>query len=220
MREKTLLQIAVDAERELYQSAGLSVQVYAQDNLVQKIQNAFQMFFDDTSVKWKRFIAYTTYTLDGTSGHTTVPVKNTYKNYEDIIAVYPGTSQRRLAGWPGGNPASFISSTPLFVLPDPTGTDLLKVLPSNASGQIVVEGRLFPTFPFNPSDVVPFDALTLTYFVAWQYAVDDGSNPAGSEKLRQLFEERYKQMKINANSEPIALNSQYGNIPSTWRDEG
>ncbi|MCA2510494.1 MAG: hypothetical protein IM561_08940 [Microcystis sp. M60BS1] len=216
MIEKTLLQIAIEAERELYQSAGVSVQVYAQDNLIQKIQNAFVMFFDDTTVTWKRFIEYQTYTLDGLTGRTIVPIKNIFKQYENIINIYPRASTTPLANWPGGNPSSVFGKTPLYITAD--SIDIAKVIPSTSSGQIVVEGKIFPTFPFNPNDIVPFDWLSLVYFIAWQYAVDDGSNPAGTEKLRQLFEQRYKQVKLNQSSKPVALNSDYRGVPTTWRD--
>ena len=216
MIEKTLLDIAIEAERELYQSAGISVQVYAQDNLSQKVQNAFILFFDDTKVRWKRFVQYNTYTLDGTTGRTTVPVKTIYKHYENIINVYPGANARPLAAWPGGNPSSLSGKSPQYVFADTI--DIMKVFPATATGQITVEGRVLPAFPFAVSDIVPFDWLSIVYFIAWQYAVDDGTNPAGAEKLRQMFEQRYSQMKINQSSEPVPLNSDYRGIPTSWRD--
>lgn len=217
MLEKTLLQIVTDTERELYQVAGMSVQVYAQDNLSQKVQDAFQFVFDDTTVKWKRFQSQTVYTLDGVTGRTTVPVKTLYKHYEDIDFIYPGTTIRPLAMWNGGNPLSLAGSYPLFYAPD--ATDVVKIIPANAGGNIVISGRTRPTYPFSINDTVPFDNLTIRYFAAWQYAVDDGSNPAGAEKLRNLFEQRYKQMKLQANKEPIALSGGGGNVPTNWRDE-
>jgi hypothetical protein len=214
MIEKTLLQIIVDAERELYQVAGTAVQVYSQDNLQSKVQNGFELVFDDTTVKWKRFQSQVQFTLDGVTGRTTVPVKNTFKNYEDIENIYPDLATTPLSMWNSGNSFAVIGGYPLFYTAD--ATDIVRVIPATAKGKIVISGKVRPTFPFGPTDVVPFDYLTLVYFAAWQYSVDDGTNPSAAEKLRQLFEQRYKQMKLNQSKEPISLGGGSSSIPHTW----
>lgn len=217
MLEKTVIQIVTQAERELHQSAGMAVQVYSQDLLAQYVQNGFTFIFDDVEHRWKRFESSVVYTLDGTTGHTTVPVINTFKHYEDITHVYPGSSTRPLAGWNGGNPSALLGLTAIFYRPG--STDVINCLPTSASGNITVCGKLRPA-EFDIQSNVPFDYLTLVYFAAWQYMVDDATNPAAVDKLRNLFEQRYKQMKQLSSQEPIALNGEYGNIPLTWRDEG
>lgn len=216
MLEKTVIDIVTQAERELHQSAGMSVQVYSQDQLAMLVQNSFDLIFDDVTHRWKRFERATIYTLDGTTGHTTTPVSTIYKHYEDIQHVYPGSSTRALANWGGGNPSAITGGTAVFVAPG--DTDIIKVYPSTASGQITVVGKARPD-RFTIRDTVPFDAATVAYLTAWQYAVDDGTNPGSAEKLRQLYEQRYKQMKLNSSKEPIALNSSYGNLPMSWRDD-
>lgn len=220
MRDETLAEIIVRAERELNQSAGLSVQVYAQDTLKQKILDAFVVFFDDLTVTWKRFVGSTTYTLDGTTGHVTSnAVQDTYRQYDHITSVFPATSTYPLTSAPQNQNNTLISGdTPLYI--QHGSTDVLKVLPITATGQIVVNGKQFPAgFPYNPGDTVPFDALALAYYAAWEYAVDDGTNAAGAEKLRAKFENRYRQLKLNQSQEPIALNGRAREIPTGWRDE-
>lgn len=216
MIEKSVIDIVTLAERELHQSAGMSVQVYSQDQLAQNVQNGFNFFFDDNEHRWKKFEVTTVYTLDGVTGRTTVPIKTIYPHYEDILKVYPGTSTRQLANWIGGNPAAVTGGYPLFYTTDTT--DTLRVIPSSAAGQITVVGKARPA-EFNITSVVPFDYMCLMYFAAWQYMVDDGTNPAAEEKLRNLFEQRYKQMKQNSSREPIRLSGGYGDIPMSWRDE-
>lgn len=214
MIEKTLAALTTDVQKEIYQVAGMSVQVYSQDNIQQKLQNAFETFFDDTTVKWKKFFTDVTYTLDGSTGRTTVPIKNTFKNFEDITNVFPGVSTRPLSMWNMGNPNAVVGSYPKFYRPDTV--DVLKIVPALSTGQITVAGKVRPTYPFTINDVLPFDYLSLTYFAAWQYMVDDGANMASSEKLRQLFENRYKQMRLQQSNEPISLSGNASNIPTTW----
>jgi hypothetical protein len=54
-------------------SAGPSVQLYSENLIAQKISDAFLTFANDPQVKWKRFRVFNKYTLDGTTGRTTVP---------------------------------------------------------------------------------------------------------------------------------------------------
>lgn len=215
MIQKTVIEIVTLAERELHQSAGMSVQVYSQSQLAQNIQHGFNLIFDDTSVRWKKFEQFQTYTLNGTTGYTTTPVSAVFSHYEDIIHVYPDSQTRPLTNWDGSNPAAIVGGLARYVLPGVT--DILRVLPASAAGEITVVGKVRPA-EFSITDTVPFDYLTLVYFAAWQYMVDDGTNPGSIEKLRQLFEQRYKEMKLQANKEPIQL-SDTSSIPLSWRDE-
>lgn len=213
--DKTLRALITDIEKELYQVAGIATQVYAQDKLAQNVENAFLMFFTDQKIKWKRFETFQTYVLDGTTGRATTPVNTTFKNYDDIYAIYPADSNRKLVMASGQvNPVSVTGNYPLQRMYD--STNIFRVLPITAVGSVTVVGRSLPTLPFALNDVVPFDSLAIKFHAVWQYLIDDGSNPGGVAKFESLFNERYQALNKAQSSEPIAFNGRGINIPTTY----
>lgn len=217
MIDKTLEEIITFIQREIYQSAGISVQLYTQDLLKQKIEAAFAVLAGDNVNKWKRFRAFEQYTLDGATGRTTIPIRNVFNELGNIDAVYPAGKSRKLTYMSTGkNPYMYIGTTPIHIFGD--SADILRVIPVSSTGQIQVVGRALPANSFpNPVTVIPFDYLCLAYFVCWQYAVDDGSNPGMMEKFRQLYTQRYEQLAKAEAFEDIALSNQANvDIPTQW----
>jgi hypothetical protein len=217
MVDKTLGQLITLCERELSQVPGLSVQLYTQDTLADKITAAYLFFFDDTKVQWKRFRDFATYTLSGTNGRVMETVSDTFKEFGDIEAIYPADSDDPLVlASSTRNPALITGSTP-----DQYGydsTNVFRVFPLTATGQVVVVGKVRANLPFALSDTVPFDYLALQYFTCWQMAIDDASNPGAVDKFKALFDERYNELKKKDQQAPIAFNNRSSRYPTTWEE--
>lgn len=216
MVDKTFGEIIVDVEQELYQASGLGVQVYAQDKIAQNIRSTFELIASDNKYRWKRFIAYATYTLDGVSGRATSPI-TVANGFDDVLEVYPEDSDAQLTKFTGGrNPSKFNGTRPLQYTYDPSSK--IRIVPGSATGNIVVVARSF----VNPAEwvtetVVPFDHLAMRYGACWQYTVDDAANPGMVQKFQQLFETRLKQLNLNQQQEPVSLSGGLDrSIPTNW----
>jgi hypothetical protein len=221
MIDKTLEELITEIQSELHQVAGPAVQVYSQDMLVKRVNDAFLTFFDDPKITWKRFVDYATYVLDGTTGKATTNVSTLYRDYHHIFAVYPAESDRRLVSWNmQRNPALITGDYPVFVKPTQTAEKVFQVLPVTATGSVSVVGKQMPsTFPFDDlSDTVPFDYLAIKYYVTWQELADDGANPAATENALKLFQNRYDTLEKNQGQEPVAYNGGMSQYPTEWYD--
>jgi hypothetical protein len=221
MTDKTVEELITDIQTEVYQAAGPAVQIYSQEILVKKISDAFILFFDDTQTKWKRFLEYASYTLDGTTGKATGDVSATFAQFDHIYRVYPSNSDRPLSSWnTDRNPVLITGSQPIFVKPTATAQKIFQILPVTATGDVVVVGKQLPSaYPFDDlADVVPFDHLAIKYFVAWQVFDDDGANPSAAERLLKLYTNRMKQLEAENGQAPIAYNGGAGQVPTQWFD--
>lgn len=216
MVDKTVEQLLIGIESSIYQVGGVATQVYAQDNLVKKIEDSFFILATDPEKKWKRFRTYEVYTLDGTTGRATTDIIDTFASYDHILAVYPENSDRQLVvDNLNRNPSLNTGNYPLAFVPD--STDVLKVIPKTATGNITVVGLSLPAVPFRLDTVVPFDSIAIEAFVAWQYMSDDGANPQAAERLRQIFDTRYSHLWKMQEQSPIAINGRGStDYPREW----
>lgn len=220
MVDKTLADLIVDVESELYQVPGISTQVYAQDMLMRKIINAYLMIATDPEVRWKRFRTTTEYTLDGTTGRTTADVSLTYRTFDDIYSVFPENSDEPLkSGGIRHNLRLITGTTPQIYVPDSVG--IIRIVPITSVGKIVVVGRHLPRVSgLTLEDTIPFDYLTIVYFVCWQSCVDDGANPAMAEKFQSMYENRIKQLNKGQQEDAVALNHSHIGLPLSGGDIG
>lgn len=215
MVDKTLEDNLTGIQEELYLSAGIGTQVYAQDSIVTKIIDAWRILATDPDVKWKRFRTYATYTLDGVTGRTVVPIITAFGAFENVSYIYVGDSEVKLNYFTlENNPARFTGERAKFYVAD--NQDILKVIPATAVGTITVVGRT-DTAPVELTDTVTFDYLAIKYFVCWQLTIDDAANAGAAEKFRLLFTERYNTLKKMDQEAPISLNGQgQADYPRDW----
>lgn len=214
--QKTLQQLITDVETMLYNAAGPSVQVYSQDVLAQKINQAFDRCFH--AKFWPQFLKREVRTLDGVTGKVSAPF--TYiKEWGDVQSVFRPNDTRPIPTMPEsfnilGLPATAI---PKFLEPADDAT-LFTVYPLTASQQIVAVGRAMPlnTGNFALTSTVPFDYLALEYMAAWEYAVDDASNGAMAAKFQTLFDSRMKQLEDDAFDNIVMLSPRSDTIPLVW----
>lgn len=216
MQTKTVQQLLSVIERMLYQAAGVDVQVYAQDIIIDKINQAFIRCFE--AKFWPQFFVRETGTLDGVTGLPVTPF-SLITAWEDIYRVFRSGSEAPLPVMPDSYNLLSIPSSGVarFIAPD--ANELFVVYPLTATDDIMVSGRQRPanTGDFALSDIVPFDYLAIAYHVVWEYATDDASNGAMAAKFQTLFDSRIQQLADISFPDFVAIAPNTNAIPLEWR---
>jgi hypothetical protein len=216
--QKTASELVIAVQNALSQVSGSSVQLYSEDQIAASINKMYR--FLRREADWPHLSVWETVTLDGTVG---IPNGNMTQitSFDDIFAIYPSSSQRKLDPLPmdinpfliSGSRARFFTQYNNAALP----LRLFQVFPVASTDTLYVNGRIpEPTTDFDPDDVVPFDADCLTQYAAWDYATDDGANPTQMDKLLNTAETRLKQLKRGI-AKPIVL-SNNASVPNQWSE--
>lgn len=214
----TIQALITRVEQELSQAAGSGVQLYADDRIANQIVAAFNLVFEED---WFPFYCdYFTRALDGTTGFITTDI--TVSRFRDIRAVWPEFSDTQLNQLPRGiNPNNIIGSRALYVegRANPTGqVRPFRIWPLSATGNVIIHGRNYPT-TFALDTEILFDDDLMAFGAAWQYAADDGHNPAQITKFQKLFDTKLKQLQRDLCSNiPIKLDPRLINVPSEWQE--
>jgi hypothetical protein len=191
----------------LSQVAGSSVQLYSEDRIAEMVQHKFDVLFDEAF--WGQFVTFgESMTLDGSTGVVTTDLSSKIKRFDDIRVIFPDDSNTPLSALPEAtlNPDTITGTTPAFYSPSTSALKVFKIWPLASTGSIQVTYRTKPD-AFVDSDVVDFDDQALILGAAFDYAEDDGTNPAATDKLQNMFESRVKQLRNMRNETPIALDN-------------
>jgi hypothetical protein len=199
---------------ELSQVPGTATQTYAAGRILQHVQDAFLLEFED--FWWPDYVTYLgPIALDGTTGRLTQDLVGslaTITEYRDIAAVFPSDSNRKLRELPQGiNPFTMTSgSAQMFLAPDyTTAARPFRVYPPDSTGSVVVVARQRPTLPLATTDTLYIDRLLLQYDACWMYAVDDGTVPAQVQKFQMLAEKRRRSVQASFAQHPLELDSRF-----------
>ena len=212
----TLTEIVQLATRRLSQQYGSGVQTYSEDRLKEYIQHKFTILMEEAW--WPQFNAWVTTTLDGTTGEPVADLGDTFTRHQDIRAIFvdgaahplPRLSQSR-------NPYNITGSTPRAYEYINEHHKLFRVWPFEATNTIHINGRARP-LDYVADDVVMFDSEVLAIGAAWDYAVDDATNPNAIDKLHALFESRKKQLVRDEETVGIMLDPNSQNTSTEWRE--
>jgi hypothetical protein len=222
MQFKTLGNLVLGVERRLSQVPGTGVQLYAEDTIVQLIQNGFNALFTDTF--WPHLCVWEQNVVDGSTG--TLTSDFTYINsFYDIQSVYVGTTDAQLRILPSNfNPFKLTGTSALYmeaIAEDVDENRLFKVYPITATSTLYVYGRAHPGNFTSSSTIVKMDAQALELYAAWKYLSDDGSNPGQIEDVKKEFTNRLQQLKVAMNSKPIDINPNATSVYNNgWTEVG
>jgi hypothetical protein len=212
----TVADIVAQAEQELSQVPGLATQTYADDRLLQYVENVFQFCFDD--YWWPEYMCTITATLDGVMGVVTADLVGNLPNhwvseFRDIQRVFPAAndmSLRRVAST--RNPYLITGTAPMFMEADySTPNRPIKVFPITSVGDIVIRAKQRPVFPFTTSTVIYLDKLMLALGAAYYYAEDDATAIGQINKLKSMFFARMKQIQSRYADVVVPLTDSYEN---------
>lgn len=206
----TLLAIAEEVITELSQVPGVSTQIYSADRIKLMVQNAFFDLFEKRW--WDEYTDTFTVALDGITGRITSDLEDAagaVTEWRDIQLVWPENFNKPLTLAPKlMNPSTISGTYPVYVRSDATVAKRpLRVLPANATGNIVVLGRRRPAKPLSDSYSILLDDMMMKWAACWQYAVDDGTNQAQIAKYEKQMIEREQLVTASYNTHPIALDS-------------
>lgn len=212
---KTMQALITDVQRELYQSAGPGVQVYAQDRIQALIQQAFEHCYK--AKWWPQYRKREVRALDGTTGQVTVPFAY-IKAWDDVKHVFRRGSDRPLPILPASFNTSDLGTTSEFAryVEATDDENLFTIYPISATSNIEVVGRRTYDVPFVPTDVVPFEYLPLVHFAAWTYFIDDASNPPAALRHQGLYEKAMKEFEDASLGHAVELNPNSGYVPDRW----
>jgi hypothetical protein len=210
---KTKQALITDVERELSQSAGPGVQIYAQDIIAGKIEQAWEHC--STAEWWPQFRRRETKVLDGVTGQVTTDFTH-LKQWDDIQHVFASSSNRPLPQLPAGYNASGMIGTAARFIEASGDAKLFIVYPLTSLDSVHVVGRTRRTSEHALTDQVNFDHLALVHFAAWSYFIDDQSNPAAAAKHEALFNQRMKTLKNQMSNHAVLLDPRSISIPDRW----
>ena len=201
---QNLTQLVTRVTERLSMVSGRSVQLYAEDRIVEMIQHKFDILFD--LVFWSQFCSWRTSTLDGTTGVVTENLTTILKRFKDIQVIYRYGTDIALNEFPQSvlNPDTVKGSTPKFFEPVSNTEKVFRIIPVTATGQITYRIRTKPD-PFTEEDEINFDDQALILGATYDYLEDSGTNPQATEKFRLLFESRVTQLKSNRSTNRVAL---------------
>lgn len=213
--QKTMQNLITATEKRLYQLAGPAVQVYAQDVIMQKLQDAFDHLF--TTKFWPQFVVREVKTINGIDGKVTVPF-SLITEPKDIHSIFRRSSEHPIPRLPNSINTLDIPETAIAKFWQPrTDNYLFTIYPLDATDQIVVIGRQKPkATDFILTDVVPFDHLALEYWAAWDYCVDDASNAGAAAKFQALFNSRIKELEDAEFDNIVLINPHTSQVPTRW----
>ena len=187
----------------LSQVGGAGVQTYSEDIIAEMIQHKFDELFDRRF--FDEYSAWYTWALDGTLGVVTTDLTDIVKRIQDVRVIFRegyNTPITKLST--SVNPFLYSGVIPKGYTGHPSANRALQFWPKSATGNVNVHARTKPE-AFQPDDEIKMDDQVLILGAAYDYLEDDGSNPAATAKFQTMYEARRKQLLIDIDSGPLAL---------------
>ena len=199
----------------LSQVSGENVQLYAEDKIIDMLQNSYNSLFD--MMWWTNRMRRQTVTLDGTSGESTTTFTALTK-FDDIKHVYRVGDRIPLPEVSlNENPDIITGSRARYYEPSSTTGKIFKCYPIASTDSIIVQYRERQTdFILDPTVTIDFDVDLLVFGVVYDYLEDDGSNPGATEKYRAKFNAKFTAAKAKYGTRIIPYRRGRALIPDSW----
>lgn len=210
----TLSELISRTAQRLSMVSGTGVQIYAEDRIAEMIQHKFDIVFDE--FWWPKYNKWATWTLDGATGVVTTNLTDIVKRIEDIRSIYVGDSDDKLTFLGSEtNPTKYEGTSPQVYEASDDAMRVFKIWPATATGTLDVNYRTKPD-SFTAEDTVDMDDQLMILGATWDYLEDDGTNPAATQKMQSLFEDRMSQLTSIHAKRPIPLDSYNTRRPETF----
>lgn len=200
---------------------GMSVQIYAEDRIMQMILDNYNLVVD--SFAWSGLNFWQKFTLAGSNGEVLENVSDTITSFGDIIAIIPKDNEtyslKRLHS--STPPDTVEGDDPAYFMPHTTDTSkVFQVIPYTATGEIYVnaKGKLNTNQTIIPETIIPFDSDYLVYAVCYDYLADDDNSRTQLEKFGQMRDSRLSILKAIDNAGTTDYNDEISQSALTsWR---
>lgn len=191
----TINQLIERIEKRLFMSAGLDVQIHAEDQLIEMIRGVYDTLFDD--FWYPEYTYYMDATLDGVTGHITTDISAQVLRFKDIHTIYWDEDENPL---PGITPGSSITRVRTrCIMPSTEATKVFKVVPFDTTGDVhfwyrtKIADSVWDDNEFDT--VIPFDDDVIMYGVVYEFLNNDGSNMQATADYQKKFQGRQQQMR-------------------------
>lgn len=209
---QTLAELVQRCVTRLSMVPGIAVQVYAEDRLAEMLWHKFVTVRD--RLWWDDYMDYVQLTQDAnglpqenvqrTKPLTPIGDEVYINKFSDIQYAWHPNRRDPLKYWPRrSNPAGVMrQGTTMYLLPHEAKVVRFVQYQPN----LVMTLRVKRHYEyFQPDDVVPMDEQVLILGACWDYLEDDGTNPGQTEKFRNFFVDRLKQLESDENEKEIPL---------------
>lgn len=220
MPQRTLRDAITQVHTNMSLTDGQSMTPYSEDTITSYIISAHELI--KAEHEWSEMVVWRARVLDGVQGLVTQLITDT-QDWKQIRRVYHEAYQTPLPLL-----SSYINPQTSTLLngyrgipPEEDNTNgagryLVKFYPATLTGQVLFEIDREVDFTADADQLVlPIDWWLHVYGASWQYAVDDGTNPAQIDKYSSLFQKRMRQVTAReASRHSFAQPNQL--IPNDW----
>lgn len=199
----------------LSQVSGENVQLYAEDRIVDMLQNSYNLLFD--RMWWPSLMRRETKTLNGTSGEVTVNF-TALTRFEDIKSIFRVGDRMPLPEVAlNENPDTLDGDRVRFYEPSQTAGKIFKCYPVESIGDIIIHYRARQAdFIDDTTATIDFDVDLLVFAAVYDYLEDDGTNPGATEKYRVKVNEKFKTAKAKYGTRIIPYRRNGVLPPDVW----
>lgn len=186
--------------------AGTGVQAYSEDRILEVVVQTFNLVWGKYA--WDQYTDWSQRTLDGTLGIITADLSDV-RSHEDIINVFPATSDVPLPKMNRSRNPFLLQGTSVRFwssLPSNSAyyaTRRLQFWPKSATGDVVIQHRIYPVNKTGANDPCYLDFDLMTYATSWQMLSGEGTNPAASATQQALFDMKYRDLMNLFAGQPI-----------------
>lgn len=199
----------------LSQVSGENVQLYAEDKIIDMLQNSYNSLFD--KLWWPNRMRRETKALNGTSGEVTV-VFTALTKFEDIKHVFrEGIATPLPEIQLNRNPDIITGSTVRAYEYSGTTGKFFKCYPVTSTENVIVHYRERQAdFVEDTQAEIDFDVDLLVFAAVYDYLEDDGTNPGATEKYRAKLNAKFTAAKAKYGTRIIPYRKGRALIPDVW----
>jgi hypothetical protein len=211
----TVIEAVNRVELLLSQVSGENVQLYAEDRIIDMLQNSYNTLFD--KLWWPHRMRRETVTLNGTSGEATTTFTALTK-FEDIKHIYRVGDRLPIPELSLiENPDVITGSRARFYEPSQTSGKIFKCYPITSTDQVTVLYRTRQAnFVDDPTVTIDFDVDLLVFAIVYDYLEDDGTNPGATEKYRAKLNAKFELARAKYGTRIIPFRRGRALPPDAW----
>lgn len=178
----------------LSMEGGVPTQLYSEQRIIMGIQHKFDVLFDE--FWWPQFITdQQEFVLDGTTGHSISTVSSVIKRFSDIRHAFTPYSRAPIPRAPSNVRIDVNNQT--SIMPSNVAGKIFRILPITTTDKIAVTFRTKPDNFDADGDVVDMDEQLIILGTCYDMLEDDAMNPGASDKFKNMFEARMRQITRN-----------------------
>lgn len=219
MAYRTVADAIIEVARNVSLVNGQGMTPYSDDLIVSLLAQAHDFIINEPQI-WPSAAVTFTRVLDGVTGRITQGIP-TVANPSDVNRVYHESSMKPLPLVSGyANPLIATSPRGYSLLPtvDDPGPNflLLQFYPVTLTGNVLIVAK--ETYDFTDRElVIPIDFWSHVWRASYQYAINDGTNPAQIESFGNNYNDKLRLVKAKINSRPVSMDP-YAAYPDLWTE--